>query len=86
MYPPRNDKILFFSDFYISPDIFTINDNIIRKIITKVSAEFRQKTGFFGPSSFFGPPGIVGVANGSGIKRFVFQDVGFFDFFMTANQ
>ena len=73
MYPSRNDKLVFFSDPHISPDMFTINENIIRKIITQVFAEVRQEP------SFFGPPETAGVASGSGTKRFVFQDVGFFD-------
>ena len=52
MYPLRNDRHLFFSDFHISPNMFTINENIIRKIITQVFAEVRQKPGFFKPQFF----------------------------------
>ena len=87
MYPFRDDNPLFFSGFHFSPDMFNINKDVVRRIITQVFAETRQKPGPFGPPGFFGPPGAVNITgNGNGAERSVFQNVVFSIFFMTANQ
>ena len=59
--------------------MFSINEDVIRKIITQVLAEARQEPGLFGPPGFPGPPGVNGNGNGSGMERFILQDVSFFD-------
>ena len=77
MYPPRDDRPLFFPDFHLSPNMFSINEDVIRKMITQVFAEVRQEPGPPGPPGF---PGSLGAAgNGNGTERFIPQDVGFFD-------
>ena len=80
VYPPRDDRPLFFSDPHLSSDMFMINENIIRRIIIQVSAEAQREPGFPGSPGLPGPPGIAGMTgNGSGAERFVPQNVGFFD-------
>ena len=55
MYPLRDDKPSFFSGPHLSPDMFNINKDVIRRIIAQVFAEARQEPGPPGPAGPFGP-------------------------------